>query len=156
MIRQVQCCAPDDTLEQAAQLMWDRDCGSLPVCAPADGASDAIGVITDRDICMCALFEHRTLAELRVSQAMAKKVLTCELSDSIEKAESLMRSGRVRRLLVTDPQGHLAGMISLADLARRAAQERGSARQETISESEVGRVLAAIVTPQGQSSSLSA
>ena len=33
MTKQVQTCRPEDSLERAAQLMWDYDCGSLPVCS---------------------------------------------------------------------------------------------------------------------------
>src|SRR5688572_23614896 len=30
----VRTCEPDDTLSRAAQLMWDHDCGALPVSTP--------------------------------------------------------------------------------------------------------------------------
>lgn len=59
MTKQVFSCRPEDSLEHAAQLMWDHDCGCLPVCAGAsNGAGKTIGVITDRDICMNALFRE--------------------------------------------------------------------------------------------------
>lgn len=145
MTKQVHCCSSDDTLERAAQQMWDHDCGSLPVCVSVDGVARTIGVVTDRDICMCALFEGKALSELHVRQAMAQKVLTCRPSDSIERAESLMRNGQVRRLPVTDAQGNLAGLISLADMARVAALQSNSPQQDAVSESEIGDTLAAIV-----------
>lgn len=46
--QQIQSCRPDDSLALAAQLMWDHDCGCIPVCA-GDGTSRTIGMITDRD-----------------------------------------------------------------------------------------------------------
>src|SRR5215472_13251551 len=142
MTRQVQCCAPEDSLEQAARLMWDHDCGCLPVCTGAEDRARTVGLITDRDICMCALFEGVPLSQLRVEQAMAKQVLGCKPEDSLEQAERVMQSARVRRLPVLSGRGDLLGMISLADLAREA--ERG--RREAAA-SSIGHTFAAIVEP---------
>jgi CBS domain-containing protein len=145
MARPVQSCRAEDTLARAAQLMWDHDCGSLPVCG-GNGVTRVVGVITDRDICMCALFQNKPLQELRVSEAMAKQVQVCRPSDSLADAEKAMRETRIRRLPVIDEQNALVGMISLADLAQEAARERAATSQE-ITETEVGDTLAAICAP---------
>lgn len=146
MTKQVSSCSPDATLAEAAQLMWDHDCGCLPVC---NGASRVAGVITDRDICMSALFKGKPLYELRVSDAMSRQLQACLASDSLADAEKAMRQARIRRLPVVDGQGSLIGMISLADLAREAARENNSPKQE-ITETEVGDTLAAICQPPAQ------
>jgi CBS domain-containing protein len=176
MTRQIQCSAPQDSLERAAHLMWDHDCGCLPVCAGSGhGQRRIVGVITDRDICMCALFQHKALFDLSVGDAMTKQVLSCKPSDTVEHVEKLMRDGRVRRLPVLDAEGMLLGMISLADLARAAhgfidevAQnvqclvdaadlgDRAAARKSVdhgldISESEVSDTLAAICASPARS-----
>jgi CBS domain-containing protein len=145
MTRQVQSCRPDDTLERAAQLMWDGDCGSLPVCS-GDGVARTVGMITDRDIAMCALFQAKPLRELRVTDAMSKDLRVCHPGDSLADAEKTMREARIRRLPVVDEEGRLTGMISLADLAREAARELAQSAQE-ITETEVGDTLAAICQP---------
>ncbi|MEI9939825.1 MAG: CBS domain-containing protein [Pseudomonadota bacterium] len=49
-------CAPTDTLHRAAQIMWRRTAGCLPV---VDSARIVRAVITDRDICMAALTQGR-------------------------------------------------------------------------------------------------
>jgi CBS domain-containing protein len=149
MTKEVQCCVPDDSLERAARYMWDRDCGSLPVCQTAsDGDYRTIGMITDRDICMCALFQGRPLAELRVSDAMTKKVISCQPNDELTQAERLMREQRIRRLPVTDAgSGRLQGVISLADVARVATHETNvGIRQQA--EMEVCDTLVSICTPR--------
>jgi CBS domain-containing protein len=146
MSRPVQCCAPQDTLARAGQLMWDHDCGCLPVCEGDGAALRVLGVITDRDICMCGLFQGKALPELRVSDAMSKRALTCTPNDSVATAEKKMREAKVRRLPVVDQAGMLVGMISLADLAYEAARERASSTPE-ISEREVGDTLAVICEP---------
>jgi CBS domain-containing protein len=125
--------------------MWDQDCGCLPV-AGGDGITRVVGVITDRDICMCALFQNKPLQELRVSDAMAKQVQTCRPGDTLADAEKKMREARIRRLPVVDGEDTLVGMISLADLAQEAARERAGTSQE-ITETEVGDTLAAICEP---------
>jgi CBS domain-containing protein len=143
MTRQVQSCRPDDSLEYAAQLMWDHDCGCVPVCEASDGVSRAVGVITDRDICMGALFQGKPLRDLRVRDAMAQRLLACRPQHSLEEAARTMRDARVRRLPVVDDQGALIGMLSLADIAREAAAEHSQPKRE-ISEVEVNDTLAAI------------
>jgi CBS domain-containing protein len=148
MTKQVASCGPDDTLERAARLMWDKDCGCLPVCA-GDAANRVIGVITDRDICMSALFQGKPLHELRVADAMARQLLACRPGDSLGDVEKTLRKARIRRLPVVDEQGALIGMIGLADLAREAARESTTAKQE-ITEMEVGDTLAAICQPASE------
>lgn len=49
MTRDVQCCGPGTNLAAAAKMMWDSDCGALPVL---NVEGKVIGVITDRDVCM--------------------------------------------------------------------------------------------------------
>ncbi len=142
MSRQVQSCRVGDSLARAAELMWQHDCGAVPVCS-GEGARRVAGVITDRDICMSALFSGRPLSDLRVNEAMSKSVTAVRPSDSLAQAERVMRDAHVRRLPVLDHDGGLVGMISLADLAREAARERVQPRKE-ITETDIGNTLAAI------------
>ncbi|MBN1240007.1 MAG: CBS domain-containing protein [Gammaproteobacteria bacterium] len=145
MSKQVYWCRPEDTLDRAAQLMWDHDCGALPVCT-GNGETHVAGMITDRDICMSALFQGRPLHEIRISDAMTRESRVCRPEDSAADAEKTMRGAQVRRLPVVSADGQLVGIISLADIAREAAREAQSqmARPE-ISEIEVGDTYAAIV-----------
>ena len=142
MTRQSQSCQPGDSLAHAAQLMWEHDCGCVPVCS-GDGVQRVVGVITDRDICMDALFQGKALKDLRVGEAMSKSLTTCRPSDSLAQAERVMREARVRRLPVVNADGALLGMVSLADLAREAVREHALPRKE-VTETDVGNTLAAI------------
>jgi CBS domain-containing protein len=144
MTRKVTTCSPNDTLERAAKFMWDGDCGSLPVC---DEANHVVGMITDRDICMAALFEGKALNELPVHSSMAKKVLIGSPEQDISTVEKAMREAQVRRVPVVDDQGVLIGILGLADLAREAVSER-AATEKDVTESEVGDTLAAICEPR--------
>lgn len=145
MTQQVHCCSPADTLEQIARSMWNNDCGALPVCS-SNGVTRVVGMITDRDIAMCALFQGKPLHELHVSEAMAQDVRTCNPTDSLADVERIMREGKIRRLPVIDDEGGVVGMISLADLAQEAMRERNT-RTKEITDGEVSDTLAAICMP---------
>jgi CBS domain-containing protein len=110
-------CGPDDTLEQAARLMWDADVGCLPV---VDEEGRPVGIITDRDVCMAAYTQGVALRDARVSSAMSRKVVTCKPESSVAEVEELMRDARIRRVPVLDFTGCVIGMITLADIARHA------------------------------------
>jgi CBS domain-containing protein len=146
MCRNVQYCSPDDRLDRVAQLMWDCDCGSVPVCA-GDGAPRVVGMITDRDICMSALFEGKPLRDLDVSTAMSRQLLACRPSDQPARVEEVMRQRQIRRVPVTDESRKLLGIVSLADLARAA---RSQSDAPGITETEVGDTLAEICAPPGE------
>ena len=151
MSRDIWTCCLEDSLDRAAQIMWDHDCGCLPVVS-GNGVPKLEGLLTDRDICMCALFRGRPLHDLGVSEAMAKDVQACKPTDSLRAAEQAMSARQVRRLPVVDEQNTVVGMISLADLAREAAQENHGPKPEVM-RGEIGDTLAAICQPAGSRAS---
>jgi len=146
MTKDVAFCRPDDSLSAAAEAMWSRDCGCLPVCA-GDGSRRIVGVITDRDICMHAYFAGRALDQLRVEGAMSREVCKCRGTDTLKTAERLMKEIQVRRLPVVGRDDTLMGMISLADLAEEAARKGEMGRPE-ITEAQVGDTLSVICVPR--------
>ena len=146
MSREVHRCRPDDTLNDAALKLWERDCGSLPVCA-GDAESQVIGMLTDRDICMAALFQGKPLHELKVADAMSRDIRVAKVDDRLEDVELLMRELKIRRVPVTDESGRLVGIVSLADFARVARGRATSRRAGVVSERDVGHTLAAICDP---------
>ena len=139
MVREVKTCAPDDSLSHAAQLMWDHDCGVVPVVS----GRRVLGMITDRDACMAAYTQDRRLSEIKVASAMSKRVHACRPTDDVKKVEEMMRSEQVRRLPVVDAGGDLVGILSINDLARQAANERPH-RSKQVTMEEVGATLASL------------
>jgi CBS domain-containing protein len=118
MAETVSSCAPDDSLNAAAQRMWEDDCGAVPVIA-SDGT--LAGIITDRDICMAAYTKGLALTAIRVKDVMARHVHTCKPEDTLERVANLMADAQIRRLPVVDAEGRLIGIVSLADIARGAS-----------------------------------
>lgn len=125
---QVEVCYPQDSLNRAAQIMWEKACGAIPV---VDEGSKPIGFLTDRDVCMAAYTQGKPLDALRVEGAMARKVVCCKADDELSSAAQLMQQNRVRRLLVIGRDGRLEGLLSLDDLACEAARTmRGAVNTE--------------------------
>jgi CBS-domain-containing membrane protein len=100
-------------------------------------------MITDRDISMCAFFQGAPLTQLKVKDAMCSAVGACNPEDELETAEALMQQRQVRRLPVLDTHGKLLGILSLADLVRRA-QPRNTAVPGAITGNQIRDTLAAI------------
>ncbi len=128
MIRDVKTCGPKDSLNKAAQIMWDQPCGAVPV---VDDQDRLVGFLTDRDICMAAYTQGKALEELLVETAMARKIAFCSADDDLGAAAQLMRQNRTRRLPVVNRDGTLVGLLSLDDLACEAARAlRGGVNDE--------------------------
>lgn len=115
-------CAPADSLNRAAQIMWELDCGAVPVL-DADGTM--VGIVTDRDICMAAYTRGQPLALMSVESAMSKSVHSCSPEDSLGHAIRLMAQRQVRRVPVVE-DGKLVGFLTLADVAREIQSHQGN------------------------------
>jgi CBS domain-containing protein len=136
-------CTINDTLSAAAQLMWEHDCGVMPVVG-TDGR--LTGILTDRDICMAGYTRGQPLHEIPVSAAMSSQVFSCSPQESIDAAERLMSKMQVRRVPVVDRDNRPIGVLSLNDLARHAA----AARSGNGLERETVETLAAICRPRAR------
>jgi CBS domain-containing protein len=140
MTRDVRACSPDDSMGEAAQIMWENDCGCVPV---VDGDRRLVGMITDRDICMAAYTRGKPLAEIEVGGAMAAVVQSCRAEDTLRKAETIMRTAQVRRLPVVDRDRVLVGILSLRDIVQEA-QRQSRTEHRDVDDSEVSDTLGAI------------
>jgi CBS domain-containing protein len=147
MTRDVKVCSDSDTLNRAAQLMWESDCGCIPIIR-ANGESSVIGILTDRDIAMAAYTQGMQLWAIRVTEAMAHKVIACHANDGVSQAEALMRDNQVRRLPVLDQNEHLVGILSLNDVAREAQREASSGKRAEVTEDAVAETLATVCQPR--------
>jgi CBS domain-containing protein len=143
----VKVCTDTDTLNRAAQLMWEFDCGCILVIH-ANGDGRVVGVVTDRDIAMATYTQGKELWAIPITSAMAHEVIACHAGDGISQAEALMRDNRVRRLPVLDQHERLVGVISLNDLAREAQREMSAGRRVEVTEQGVTETLASICQPR--------
>lgn len=141
MTREVEACRPDSTLAEAADVMWRRDCGVVPV---TDEESRVVGIITDRDICIALATRGQTAHEVYAADIMSKTVHTCTAADDLDEAIAIMRRERVRRLPVLDGQEHLVGILSIRDVILNA--KRGGSKRH-VSRGDAFRTMRAICRP---------
>lgn len=147
MSRDVKTTTVDTSLAEAARIMWECDCGCVPI---VDGERHVVGMVTDRDICMAAYLSGRPIRELPVGASMARNVLTCRAQDSVADARNVMREAQLRRLPVIDQDSRLVGILSINDIAREAERAREE-RRPNVTFGEVGLTLSAVSQPRAHS-----
>jgi CBS domain-containing protein len=127
MARNVVTCTPDANLESIAQLMFDNDCGIVPII---DKNKKPVSIITDRDISIAAATQHRLLSDMSVFDAKKDgEIISCEARDTVSDALESMKKAHVRRLPVVDMNGGLIGLLSIGDVI--ASVPRGGGGQES-------------------------
>ena len=136
-------CHVNDTLNVAAQWMWDADVGAV-IVVQDDGK--VASIITDRDICMAAYTQGKSLSELMVSSAMAHTVISAGPDASVGDVEQLMARYQIRRIPIVDAEGMPLGIVSMNDLAVESVQPDTSMKHGP---SKIAHTLAAISKPHG-------
>lgn len=139
-------CGPTATAQEAARVMWERDCGAVPV---VDESGCAIGIVTDRDICMAAYFSDRPLWAIGVGEVMSRDLCTIDAEAELASAERRMQERQVRRLPVVAQDGSLVGILSLGDVAQAVSAD-GQSRQSARESQELIRTVTKVSEPRNQ------
>lgn len=130
MTKSPACCSSDTNLGAAAEIMWNSNCGFLPILS---SQQKVVGVITDRDMCMAMATRNRLPGDITVQQVSSGVIHSCKSEDDISAALETMKEKRVRRLPVLDATGKLAGVLSADDLVLHADSEaRGALSSEDV------------------------
>jgi CBS domain-containing protein len=111
-----------ESLADAAQIMWENDCGALPIIK--DGRK-VIGIITDRDICMAIAMRDKNPSGVSVEEVMTGQVYSVNSEDDIDLALQTMQEHKIRRLPVVNAEGELEGILSLNDVVLKAEAVMG-------------------------------
>jgi CBS domain-containing protein len=130
-------CTPDTPAQDAARLMQDNDCGSIPVVESRDSMK-LIGIVTDRDLALRVLGRGMG-PEAKVREAMTRNVSSVKQDADLNEVERLMSGQQVRRIPVVDGQDRLVGIVAQADLARE---------QGVVGSKDFGRVMEKISEPR--------
>ncbi|HEY6558528.1 MAG TPA: CBS domain-containing protein [Polyangiaceae bacterium] len=144
MTKVVACVRCNDPCGVAAKLMWDCDCGAVPV---VDEGERVVGMITDRDICMAAWSRDSAPSAIRTGDVMSRQLYFCSPGDGVGLAENLMRSHQIRRIPVLDGERRLAGILSLADIARAGGRADPRSTGSEVAPMQVASTLANICQP---------
>lgn len=137
MTRGPACCTPDHSVQDAARLMQEHDCGCIPV---VDDARRLVGVITDRDLA-CRCLAAGLGPDTSVAEVMSLSPSCCAPDDDVQLVERIMEERQVRRVPVIDRRGECVGMVSQADVVRAAE------RSAQVSDREVARMVERVSAP---------
>jgi CBS domain-containing protein len=114
MTRNVKTIAENETMSQAAKLMYQDNIGCVIILRERD----ATGIVTERDIAKMVGFSAQFFGDIPVSKVMSKPLITISPDNSVKDAVALMQQKDIRRLLVLDDKGQMAGVITDKDILR--------------------------------------
>ena len=143
MTRDLAVATRDTTLTEVALMMKQEDTGVIPVVEydvrGGNGRTEGserkyegrnytrgklIGLITDRDIVVRAVADNKDCASTRAEDIMSVDIHTVRPNDRVVDVIGKMGDKQVRRIPVTNENGYLVGMISMADIAVETRQDR--------------------------------
>ena len=120
MTKPVATCRLDTNLAEATALMWENNCGILPVL---NETGELAGVVTDRDLCIALGTRNVRSAELCVRDVVNSQIQVCKASDDIHSALWSMSEGKIRRLPVVNDDAMLEGIVSMDDVVLNAQND---------------------------------
>src|SRR5215207_8638494 len=120
---------PKATLEELDEICGEYRVSGLPV---VDLDNKLLGIITNRDLRFVPVAEWgtRTVGEIMTPMPL----ITGPVGISREDASALLRAHKRERLPIVDPEGHLAGLITVKDFVK-------SEQYPLASKAEDGRLL---------------
>jgi CBS domain-containing protein len=114
MTRDPVACDIDDTAQDVARLLKDKNIGAAVVLRNGQVA----GIVTDRQLALEVCAEGRAASEVPIRGVMTARPAILTLDDNLFSAIDALRSaGFVRRLPVVNTENQLVGLVSLSDIA---------------------------------------
>jgi CBS domain-containing protein len=101
----------DTTLDDAAREMSQDDIGAVLV-----KENGSVGILTDRDIVVRAVAEHKDPSATKVSDVATRDVASLTPDQTVDDAIKIVREKNVRRIPVLDGDKPV-GIVSIGDLA---------------------------------------
>jgi CBS domain-containing protein len=104
--------ASDASVYSAIEMMAEKRVGALLVVD--DG--HLVGVISERDYARKVILKGRSSRDTFIREIMTPSPIAIDCDTSVEEAMRIMTDNRIRHLPVINPEGHVAGVLSLGDL----------------------------------------
>lgn len=111
------------TLLQAASLMREHHVGALVVTASDGEGSQAIGMLTDRDLVVEVMARDLSWKSLTAGDVATRTLVSVRAEADVAEAVATMNTAGVRRLLVTGSQGEVTGIVSHDDILESLAAQ---------------------------------
>lgn len=137
-----ECIPATETLDRAAQMMRDKQVGSLPICGPEN---KLIGILTDRDIVVKCIAHGKDPAKMTAGDLAQGKALYVDAKATEDEVLGLMEKNKVRRVPVIENK-KIVGMISEADLAQHLSDKKLAHFVSTITAAPPTKVAASAKT----------
>lgn len=109
------CCVPETSLRDVAKLMLEYDCGEIPVIDRQ--TNKAMGVVTDRDIVCRIIAQGKNPLEMNATDCMSSPCISISQDASLEACRDLMQQYKLRRIVATERDGQISGIVAQADIA---------------------------------------
>jgi len=106
---------------ECAKTMAKRGVG----CAVIVQGKAAIGIVTERDFVRKVIADVLDPAKVLVRDIMSTPLITITPGATMTEAAELMSEYGIRRIVVVDSGGGLAGIVTSADLAKVVAKKHG-------------------------------
>ncbi len=118
---------PEQAIAQALEIMRWHQISGLPVVR----GEKLVGIVTNRDLRFVKDLE-RPVSSIMTSEGL----ITVKLGVTLERAKELLHANRIEKLLVTDDQGNLRGLITIKDIDK--AQRYPNACKDALGRLRVG------------------
>ncbi len=106
---------PETSARVVALLMRKHHIGALVVVDSLD-KNKPVGIVTDRDLVLELMSEGLDPAVFTAGDIMSVDLATANPDMDAMDAVQLMKKYRLRRLVITDVSGHLAGIVTIEDV----------------------------------------
>ena len=101
------------TLSQALHTMNDNNIGSI---IATDDENNPVGIITERDVVFIA--KNRVDLSTKISEIMSSPIISVKSSQNVKDVIELMKSKKIRRVLVTDSDEKIVSILDIRDIAQ--------------------------------------
>ncbi|MFZ3140215.1 CBS domain-containing protein [Polaromonas sp.] len=112
----------ETTALAVAQLMRKHHVGAL-IVVDALEKSRPVGIVTDRDLVLALMAEGLDPAVFTAGDIMSVELVVASPEMDAMDAVQLMRANRLRRLVIADDEGRLAGVVTLEDILQLLTRE---------------------------------
>lgn len=113
---------PETTALIVSQLMRKHHIGAL-VVVEAGGKNKPIGIVTDRDLVLELMAEGLDPAVFTAGDIMSVDLVVASPSMDAMDAVQLMKTHRLRRLVMVDDAGQLVGIVTMEDVLELLTRE---------------------------------
>jgi CBS domain-containing protein len=102
-----------------ARLMAKDGVGSVVVVGEGN---KPLGIVTERDLLKKVSAQNKEARQIAAKDIMSSPLFTIKSIDSVETAAEAMVKNKVKRLVIVEQDGSIAGILSMSDIVKKLAK----------------------------------